>query len=1267
MISQGIRLDELLKVPESPFPGLRPFNFEESHLFFGRDGQVGKMITRLAATHFLAVVGTSGSGKSSLVRAGLLPALCGGLMSGAGSKWRIALMRPGNHPLGNLARALDQSDVLGSQDRESLDLQIAVTQATLSRGSRGLIEAALQAAMPPEENLIVVVDQFEELFRFSREARRANNPSFDDDAAAFVKLLLEAVKPAESGRREANIYVVLTMRSDFLGDCAAFWNLPEAINESQYLIPRLTRNQLREVITGPITLAGGKIALQLVNHLLNEIGDNQDQLPILQHALMRTWDEWKRKSHTHDIPPDSSDMIDLCCYQAIGGMTDALSKHADECYRELPDDRHRLVAEKLFKCLTEKGEDNREIRRQCTIGEIRAIAEANEDEVKTIVEVFRLPGRSFLMPPVGTALQSDTLIDISHESLIRVWQRLQQWVNDEAESAATYRRLLQTARLHQEQLSELWRGVDLEVALAWREKNHPSQDWANRYDRDFELAQSFLLDSERQCNLEKAESERRQKEEAERARRELAQAKALAEAQTLAAESEKQKALEQARYARRLRYLTYAMIGVAIMALGFAVVAYLNKTRVEEGKRQVEASEKRYRRFSYVANMTLADMALASRDMTNVSDNLRTFLPAAPISGAGDEDVRNFFWYYLWHHTDKEVATLTWGKGPVLLVAYSPDGRTMATAAEDEVLLWDEGNPGHRMLARLSGHTDRILSIGFSSDGRTLASGSLDGTIKLWDVSNPNSTKEKLPALSPDNLVAVRSLAFSPNGKMLATASDDFTLRLWNVESNTQVQLLRSGRIVLRSIAFSPTGDLLAAGCGDGTIRLWQVQKDEPVIGEMVVYKGHTGAVNSVAFSPDGQWLVSGSDDGVVRLRNLRAPSNSTGEALLRRSGAIAYVTFSPDGKTIASAGADQAIRLLDPETKSELAILRGHTNRVNAIAYSLDGKTLSSVGSDGTIRLWEINSGRGSPNIKGEIALAVSHDGRRLVSDGIVKGLCVSEIESGKLLKCQNGHTSDVWSLAFSPDDRLIVSGGREITIWNAKTFEPLKTLDPGQVNVNALAFSRDGLILASGQGDGSIALWDIRDPLNPREIPIEGPRPQHRGSVNSLAFSPDGKILASGSDDQLIKLWDVESRRELLVLSGHSGAVTSLAFSPDGKTLASGSKDSTIKRWDLPSRQYSDTLKGHLSGINTIAYSPDGKVIVSGSEDGTINVWDTYYGQFMARLNGPSGAINALVFSPVGRTLISSDSDRVVRMWVGATDEEVTRNASIVKLVVP
>ena len=486
----------------NPFPGLRPFESNEDHLFFGRDGQSDELLRRLRRSRFLAVLGTSGSGKSSLVRAGMLPSLFGGLMTQAGSDWRVALFRPGHDPIGHLASALASSQVLGS-DGDDAALQKTIIEATLRRSALGLVETTRQARMPANENLLVVVDQFEEIFRFRRMSKREGP---EDEAAAFIKLLLEAKR-----QTDVPVYIVITMRSDFLGDCAQFRDLPEAINDGQYLIPRMTRDQRREAITGPVAVGGGEISGRLVNRLLNDVGDDPDHLPILQHALMRTWELW-----AHDRR--NGEPIDLRHYEAVGTMTDALSRHADEAFAELPNERSRALAEKIFKSLTEKGPDNREIRRPTRVSEIAAIAESSPEEVIAVIEPFRQTGRSFLMPPAGVPLTADSLVDISHESLIRGWERLRKWVDEEARSANIYRRIADTAILHSEGRAGLWHDPDLALALRWRQENRPNAVWAEHYHPQFSLAMNFIDASKTANEAEIAERERARKKEVRRTR-----------------------------------------------------------------------------------------------------------------------------------------------------------------------------------------------------------------------------------------------------------------------------------------------------------------------------------------------------------------------------------------------------------------------------------------------------------------------------------------------------------------------------------------------------------------------------------------------------------------------------------------------------------------------------------------------------------------------------------------------------------------------------
>ena len=554
----------------NPFPGLRPFETAEYRLFFGREGQSDALLERLERSHFLAVVGTSGSGKSSLVRAGLLPSLRGGMMAGAGAGWRVAVLRPGHDPVGNLARALAEDEVpAGAGGGLARDERVAVVEATLRGGSLGLVDAA-RAARLGGQKLLVVVDQFEELFRF----RAARAGAADDDASAFVKLLLEAAR-----RREPPVYVVLTMRSDFLGDCSQFQGLPEAINDGQYLIPRMTRDERRFAIVGPVRVARARMSEPLINRLLNDVGDNPDQLPILQHALMRTWEEWGRKRPAHEAAHAAGALIDVCCYEAIGGMSDALSLHADEAYSELPDDRSRRLAELLFKALTERGPDNREIRRPTRLREVCDIAGAGAGEAAAVVEVFRGEGRSFLMPPAGVPVTPETVVDISHESLIRNWGRLREWVRDEAEAARIYRRLADAAAAHRAGEAGLLDDVTLGWVNRWREKYTPTRPWGLRYHPEYDEALAYFEESREVRERERGERERQRRELLERERREREQAERYA--------------ADQKRAARRLR-LVAAVLGVVFLgALAALVVAVVAERRAESAQASVERARQK--------------------------------------------------------------------------------------------------------------------------------------------------------------------------------------------------------------------------------------------------------------------------------------------------------------------------------------------------------------------------------------------------------------------------------------------------------------------------------------------------------------------------------------------------------------------------------------------------------------------------------------------------------------------------------------------------
>jgi WD40 repeat protein len=1283
MITESINRMAETEAPSNPFPGLRPFEFDESHLYFGRDGQNEQLLRKLSGTHFVAVVGTSGSGKSSLVRAGLLPALYGGLMMSAGSNWRVALMRPGNDPLGNLARALNAPDVFGSEIEENAELQTTITEVTLRRGSLGLVEAVRQNRMSKNENLLVIADQFEEIFRY---AQVAADVRYQNDAAAFVKLLLEAAR-----QRESSIYVVLTLRSDYLGDCSLFWDLPEAINEGQYLIPRLTREQRRQAITGPVAVGGAEITPRLVNLLLNEMGDNPDQLPILQHALMRTWDRWKQEGKYNEP-------LDIRHYEAIGGMREALSRHADEAYFELPDERSREIAERLFKALTEKGKDNRETRRPIEIRELCAATEATEAEIISVIEPFRQEGRSFLMPPSTVPLSASSLIDISHESLIRNWRRLSEWVEEESRSARIYRRLAETAALYEKGEAGLWHDPDLQLALDWRERSRPNKAWATRYHTGFESAMSFLdasraarereaeekeaqrkkelrrvrmiaaillvafiislastvyaFSQQREASRQRATAEQKarealrqsnialqQTEEAEKQKgialnqsQEALRQKGIAEEQSTKAKEAEQVALNQKQEAEKANLVAQQQARIAreseLKAKEANSVAERRRLEAVREKERAEVGEKQNLRLLYAATLNLAQQAYEDKETLRAQELLYTLWP--------QKDELGFEWYYLWRRYHGYAVTFTGHTDKVNSVALSPDGKTLATGSSDNtVKLWDVASK--QELATLKGFTASVWRVAFSPDGKTLATGSLDKNVKLWDVGS----KRELATLR-GSTGHVTDVTFSPDGRTLAVAGFD-SVKLWDVASRKELATLKGLAYVS---AFSPDGRILVVGGGSHVAKLWDVVSKR----ELATLTGHMDSVGCVAFSPDGKTLATGSSDKTVKLWDVGSKQEV---AMLTSSEGVTDVAFSPDGRTIAVAGQNNVI-LWDVASRRELIRLGGHTDFVRAVAFSADGKTLATASDDRTAKLWQITSQDELAKLRGHkdavLSVAFSPDSRMFATGGADNTVRLWDATSQRELATL-AEEENALSVAFSPDGKTFATGGEQGTVklWNTTTHQKLATLNNELLGaVLSLAFSPDGKTLVAA-GFNIAKLWDVASRRELATFTLQS------GQLTGVAFSPDGKTLAIAGWDWTVRLWDVASRRELLKLEGHKDVINSVAFSPDGRTLATGSNDKTVKLWDAATGRELKTLTGHSGNITCLAFSPDGRTLATGSEDKLVKLWSTATYQELLTLKGHLGAISSLAFSPDGKLLATGSYDQYVRLWYAATEEDV------------
>ncbi|MBT9311407.1 hypothetical protein IXB28_04250, partial [Leptothoe kymatousa TAU-MAC 1615] len=636
------------------------------------------------------------------------------------------------------------------------------------------------------------------------------------------------------------------MRSDFLGDCAQFRDLPEALNDSQYLIPRLTRGQLRRAIEGPVAVGGATMTPQLVNRLLNDVGDNPDQLPILQHALMRTWDYWEDLG-TPETP------IDVKHYEAIGGMATALSRHADQIYKGLPNDRSRYIAEILFKRLTDRGADNREIRRPTQLGELCGVAEAEVAEVVAVIDAFRGARRSFLMPPAGVGLTETSVIDISHESLMRNWQQLKDWVNQEDQSANIYRRLAETTELYEQGKANYWRDPELTIGLTWLREQRPNAVWAERYASNFDEAVGFLQASADAREEEAVSKERAKKREINRLRTFLVLlgglslltggASVFAFSQQQKADEQAKIAIEQKKEAEDQKQIAEDQTQIAEaqkteaqdqkdIALAEKERANKAQKEAEEQKQQAEEAQKAEAEQRQLAEGALQRAEEGEAEATRQAGIAReqTVIANQQTEISQENALR------------AEAAT-------VAAEAQALNSEILADSLTVENLIASKLNFKALLNAIELGKDIRNPAGTSPYQDPVRSELGLQATSSLREAYYLPSYPEK--NTFPGHTGSVSSVSFSPDGQTIASGSSDGTVKLWD-RSGRELQTLEGHTGWVLSVSFSPDGQTIASGSDDGTVKLWDRSGRE-----LQTLEGHTGSVRSVSFSPDGQTLAS--------------------------------------------------------------------------------------------------------------------------------------------------------------------------------------------------------------------------------------------------------------------------------------------------------------------------------------------------------------------------------------------------------------------------
>ncbi len=1194
-----------------PFPGLAAFQSDDREFFFGRETLVADLVQRLEAEPFLALLGPSGSGKSSAALAGLVPTL-----REAQPELQLAYLTPGGDPATRLTASLGRL----RRDRPAL----------------------------------VLVDQFEELFTLVDD---------EDRRQGFLERLLALPE---------QLPVVITMRADFLGECAPYPNLREVIQTHMALIAPMDTAELRSAMEQQAAAVGLRFEADLSNTILDAVKEEPGAMPLLQHALLEMWNRrhgrWLRSSE----------------YRKIGGVQRAIAETADKIYEQVSESERAHLRDVFVRLTrlgeTGAGEERRDTRHRVQFDEL---IPAGGDPAVTRRLVQRLADARLVVTGVNETTEQEE-VEVAHEALIRYWPRLKAWLDEDRDLLRLREGIRQAAREWQSSPEEergdrlIHRGSRLEEIEAFVRVGRLALN---------EQEQVYVSACIEQREAAKRKEEEQRRRELELARERAAEAEARQKAEEEARRQADQRAQQERRNARNVRRAAIVVGVVAVIAVLAGVFAFIQMgvadraAAAEERARQTAVAEADIRATEVVVRQTAqadaeekeqqavaaeatavaegerakrqANLALsrqlASQALTNLDNQFdRALLFSLEANRIADtREARDSLLAAVAYHPN--ITTFLHGHTDgVYAVAFSPDGQTLASASSDHTIrLWDVAS---RQLtgAPLTRHNAAVMSVAFSPDGQTLASGSGDGSIILWDVAGRMSLGRPLVGHDAE----VRSVAFSPDGKLLASGSSDGTIILWDVASRQPVGEPLAGHDgEIWSVAFSPDGQTLASGSVDGTIWLWDVGSREPM-GEPLA--GHEDQVSSVAFSPNGQTLASGSHDGFIVLWDI-ASGQPLGEPLDGEASWVWSVAFSPDGQTLVSGNDDQTILVWDVDSGQLLSrALTGHAAAVRSVTFSPDGTTLASGSWDRTILLWDIDSGESlSRPLTGHEdwveSVAFSPDGKILASGSDDQTIMLWDVANGQPLgEPLTGHSHYVLAVAFSPDGQILASGSADGTVilWDVASGEPLGQPLSGHDDwVETIAFSPDGKILASGSGDETIMLWDVASGQRLGE-PLIG----HSNLVLGIAFSPDGQTLASGSSDGTVILWDVASGESLgQPLVGHTEEVFEVAFSPDGKLLASASNDQTIRLWDVASGQpLSYLLTGHTLGVKTVAFSPDGQTLASGSDDADILLWDVTTGQPRGRpLTGHMAPVMSVAFSPDGQILASASDDQTVRLW--------------------
>jgi WD40 repeat protein/class 3 adenylate cyclase len=1125
----------------TPYKGLEAFQPQDAEFFFGREDLIADLAGRLAGSSFLAVVGPSGSGKSSVVRAGLVPAIWAGAHGLAPRRdWKVLILTPGAHPLEELAvrlateRGLSPGSVLEDLRRDPHNLCLTVRQQLLDES--------------PDARVVLIVDQAEEIFTLCHD---------EEERRTFVELL------AHAAEENTQTVVILALRADFYGHCATYPSLAALVQDHQSLVGPMREGEIRRAIELPASKAGLQLEEGLVARILDDVGSEPGSLPLLSHALLETWQ--RRQDHT----------MTMTAYLESGGVRGAIARTADAVYEQLEPEQQEL-ARRIFLRLAEPGQGTEDTRRRASLSELLP----GGDEQTAVEEVLDILARARLIT-VGL-----DVVEVSHEALIREWPLLRRWLDEDREGLQLHRRLTDD--------SSEWMRYDRDPGMLYRgARLSAAQEWAEGRESDLSAAEREFLEACRAARESELDRARRQQRRLVGVAATLAVLLALAVVAALFAVTQRGRAQREERSATA-RALVRGAEAEQTQRLDLALLLGLEAERTRstpEGRSVLLSAVQRGGRilqFLRGHEGPVSDVAF-SRDgklLASIGEQggIRLWDPATrrpvgePLGRAGDAvafgpgrllaaggsqgTVR------LWDVGGRRQTAAFQAGGSVTDLSFSPDGKLLAVGTDNGAILWDLA--GRRQVgARLLRREQPAIAVAFSPDGRRLATGGPEA-VSVWDVRT-----RAVNDLSSHS--AIESIAFSPDGKTLVAAQKDDPVGLWDLRRLRSSPRLLATLGTALSVAFSPDGSRLAAGGAGGAVTLVDARTLRPL---PVPLQGHTGVVNSLAFSPDGRTLSSASDDFTVILWDARPDPRST--VLAGTGPAAAAVDAAGERGVIAAArGSELVVWTMGGNRFRRQLIDAG--GLLLDVDLSADGKKIAAGGQEGDVLVADLPGAHvrrlkpRDPTVSEQVVdVALSEDSSMLavaIQNGQVLLDRTSAARLGNPLPNNSRQPPFALDLAISPDGKTLAAGRTDgtIVLWDVKSRKlagrPFHA--PGN-EVRSLAFSPDGSLLVSASAETAVRIWDV-DRRSVSGEPLQG-----RERLISVRFSPDGRLVAAGTENGAVVLFDVASRQPLgLPLDGHTGSVFSVAFATGGTRLASAGADGRVLLWDIRPWADDDVLR--------------------------------------------------------------------------------------------